>query len=241
MLTEIPPKFRDTSFHILNDTCYEETCIDGVLIGIGDRFMNTKFAIISGSTRQHSQSRKVSDYIQYCLAQHANKITIIDLATDKFPLWCEEVWTQGASWHAGWKSISDKLFEVDALVIVAPEWNGMVPPQLMNFFQLCSNKELFHKPGLIVTVSAGHGGSYPVTELRMSSFKNTKICYLPEHLIIRNVKEVLNDYQTIASEHDQRIKDRLKVNLEILKHYAVAFQYIRDQDAVKNNIYINGM
>ena len=40
-----------------------------------------------------------------------------------------------------------------------------------------------HKPGLIVTVSAGLGGSYPVTELRISSHKNTRLCYIPDHVL----------------------------------------------------------
>ena len=51
------------------------------------------------------------------------------------------------------------------MAVVSPEWNGMVPSMLTNFFLLCSNNELAHKPGLLVGVSSGTGGSYPVAEL----------------------------------------------------------------------------
>ena len=53
--------------------------------------------------------------------------------------------------------------------------------------------QLGHKPALIVTVSSADGGAYPVAELRMSSYKNNRICYLPEHVILRNVERILND------------------------------------------------
>jgi len=64
-----------------------------------------------------------------------------------------------------WGPIAKQLKSSDALVVVAPEWSGMVPPGLKNFFLLCGADVLAHKPGLIVTVSAGLGGSYPVNSL----------------------------------------------------------------------------
>jgi hypothetical protein len=43
---------------------------------------------------------------------------------------------------------------------------------------------------LIIAVSGGAGGgAYPVAELRMSSYKNSRICYLPEHLIVRQRRQ----------------------------------------------------
>ena len=58
-----------------------------------------------------------------------------------------------------------------------------------NIFLLCSNGEFAHKPGLIVSVSSGNGGAYPISELRSSSYKNTHVMWIPENIIIRNVEE----------------------------------------------------
>ena len=73
-------------------------------------------------------------------------------------------------------------------MVIAPEWHGQVPAGLKNFFLICGRAEVGHKPALITTVSSGDGGAYPVAELRMSSYKNNRICYIPEQLIIRNVE-----------------------------------------------------
>ena len=69
----------------------------------------------------------------------------------------------------------------------------MVPAKLKNFLLYCSKDELAHKPALLVSVSAGLGGSYPIAELRISSYKNNRLCYLPENVIIRNIETFLND------------------------------------------------
>jgi len=49
--------------------------------------------------------------------------------------------------------------------------------------------ELGHKPALIVAVSSGDGGAYPVSELRMSSYKNNRLCYIPEQVALKSMRE----------------------------------------------------
>lgn len=202
-----------------------------------------EYVIISSSTRQNSQSKKVADYIANNLAEFTQKenVKIIDFSEEIFPLWDEEIWSNGISWNPVWSDISAKLKKSDAIIIIAPEWNGMAPPQLMNFFQLCSNQELSHKPGLIVSVSSGQGGSYPIAEIRMGSFKNTKICYMPEQIIVRDVKNVLNNVDSPVSENDQYIRERIHNALELLSLYAEAFKDIRRHDLVKTSRYPYGM
>ena len=39
-----------------------------------------------------------------------------------------------------------------------------------NFFLHCNKGELSHKPALLVSISSGNGGSYPISELRSSNF-----------------------------------------------------------------------
>lgn len=202
-----------------------------------------KYLIVSGSSRKNSQSKKVSDYIFKSLAESSliDSIHMIDLAKDMFPLWDETFWNKENEWNSCWSFHSNKIKESDAIIIISPEWNGMVPPHLTNFFQLCTNQEISHKPGLIVSVSSGQGGSYPVAELRSGSFKNTKICYLPEHLIIREVTDVLNDPENSLNDKDKYIRERLHYTLSLLNVYASAFKEIRKSEIITNSNYPYGM
>lgn len=201
-----------------------------------------KYTIISGSTRQKSQSLKVATYIKNILTEDSvNTAFLLDLSQEVLPLWEEDCWEKGTAWNKEWHRISQQLKEADAAVIVCPEWGGMVPPALMNIFQLCNQHELSHKPALIVTVSSGVGGAYPVAELRMASYKNTKICYLPEHVIIRNVNELLNYNQRSSNKEDAYIRDRLTTSLAHLGLYAEAFIKIRNSPLIKEPKHPYGM
>ena len=67
----------------------------------------------------------------------------------------------------------------------------MAPAGLKNFF-LLAGSTLAHKPAMIVGVSSGRGGRYPIAELRSSSYKNTKVVYVPDHLYIDKCEDMLN-------------------------------------------------
>lgn len=119
----------------------------------------------------------------------------------------------------------------------------MVPAGLKNFFLIWTGGgELAHKPALIVTVSVADGGSFPVAELRMSSYKNNRICYLPEHLIIRFVETVFNQDPAKNKASAQEYFDaRLDYCLRMLREYAQAFQQIRASGATSLATYSSGM
>ena len=113
---------------------------------------------------------------------------------------------------------------------------------LKNFFLLFGQNELGHKPALIISVSAGDGGAYPVAELRMSSYKNNRLCYIPEHVIVRHVEKVLNDDE---KENDARsdgyYRQRITWALSILKQYADALKNVRLSGATETDKFKNGM
>lgn len=92
----------------------------------------------------------------------------------------------------------------------------------------------------MIAVSAGQGGSYPIAELRMSSYKNSRICYLPEHVIVRQVQEVLNHHDSV-NENDSMIRNRIEYALKVLLCYAHAFKNISEQEFIRNSAYLNGM
>ena len=203
-----------------------------------------KLTIVSGSHRINSQSEKVSKVILNTiesnnLFDHAD---VFSLAGNPLPLWDQGVWDGEEKWKTLLTPLRKLLSESDAFVIVSPEWHGQVPAGLKNFFLLCSKKELGHKPALIVTVSDGRGGAYPVAELRMSSYKNNRICYIPEHVIVRNVTQVLNDNPDDNDERsDTFYRERLAWTLAVLKEYASAFQQIRASGATESDKFKTGM
>ena len=202
-----------------------------------------KIAIISGSHRENSQSMKVAEHIQRSLENGiCDNAWIFSLAGNPLPLWDQGVWDGEAKWDELLPSIREDLSSSDAFVVISPEYHGQVPAGLKNFFLLFGKNELGHKPAMIVGVSSADGGSYPVAELRMSSYKNSRICYIPEHVIVRNVETVLNE--TPADNNvpaDEYFRERIEWTLNILKQYAVALKQVRDTGVTATDKFGNGM
>ncbi|MDB9869431.1 NAD(P)H-dependent oxidoreductase [Alphaproteobacteria bacterium] len=150
-----------------------------------------KISVISASHRKNSQSKKISELINKDLLNLESDLDIfsLDLADISLPLWSPDKKNGKGVWGETWNSISDNLNKSDGFILIVPEYGGMATPAAKNIFLLCGNGELAHKPGLIVSVSSGNGGAYPIAELRSSSYKNTHIMWIPENVIIRNVEE----------------------------------------------------
>jgi NAD(P)H-dependent FMN reductase len=200
-----------------------------------------RFALLSGSTRTGSQSGKVARFAAARLtARHAGaQVDVIDLATTPVESWHEGLWN-GQPASPVWQATSATLAAADALVVVSPEWNGMAPPALMNVFLMASKGELAHKPALLVAVSAAVGGAYVIAELRVSGAKNTQVVYIPEHVVIRDVKNVLNGPDP-ASEADERVRARLDYGLGLLGAYGVALRGVRGSGLIDRKTFPNGM
>lgn len=204
-----------------------------------------KITIISGSPRHNSQSIKVAHHIEKALLNNQQvaetETYLYSLAGNPLPLWDESIWAGDQQWKDRLAPISQQLTSSDGFVIIAPEYHGQVPAGLKNFFLMWKH-ELSHKPALIVGVSSSDGGSYPVAELRMSSSKNNRICYLPEHLIIRHVESVLNDNPADNNEStDHYFRQRIDWSLAILKQYAIALKQVRDSGVTATDSFGNGM
>ena len=196
-------------------------------------------SIISTSHRINSQSKKIADLLHNTLLNIQSSLDIhsLDLADAKLPLWSPDKKNGKGIWGETWESISDNLNKSDGFILVVPEYGGMATPAAKNFFLLCGNGEMAHKPGLIVSVSSGNGGAYPVAEMRSSSYKNTHIMWIPENIIIRNVEEF------IPGAHGDNIPewldDRIDYVLKLLLAYASNMQPLRE--IVNRKDFGNGM
>lgn len=201
-----------------------------------------KFFILSGSHRAEAQTLKIAKYVQSVLTrEHPGAEThLFSLSGNPLPLWDE---ASGGAPDALWDPISAELQAADALVVVTPEWSGMATPGVKNFLLNCTADEIGHKPGLIVTVSASRGGSYPVAELRMSGYKNNRLAWLPEHLIVQGVEGILNQPDGTAglTKDDAFIRQRARYALKLLAEYAKALGQVRASGVVDHKTYRNGM
>ena len=199
-------------------------------------------AIIAGSHRKDSQSSRVGAYIAKDLAHIDSSATVdtIDLAGNPMPLWDESVWQGDSQLAALWKPCRDKMRKADGFVIISPEWAGMVPPGLKNLLLFAGPKEVGHKPALIVAVSASKGGSYPVNELRISGYKNNRLVYIPEHVLVQDVADVLVG-ETPTSERDAWLRRRIEFADRILLEYAKALAPIRSSGLTEHAEFPYGM
>ena len=203
-----------------------------------------KIGIISGSHRNPSQSEKVARHIEKQLAGKFDDLEpwVFTLADNPIPLWEQSIWDNDPVWDERLADLKQQLSDSDGFVIVSPEWHGQVPAGLKNFFLMFNRFQLGHKPALIVTVSSGDGGAYPVAELRMSSYKNNRICYLPEHVILRNVESILNEDPADNNESaDSYFRERIDWALGILRGYSIALKAMRDNTGIFHDKFGNGM
>lgn len=198
--------------------------------------MSLNIVLVAGSSQADSQSAKVGAFLAQRLQalQLSERPRVIDLGLAPLPLW------PAKDENGLWAEYAALLREADALVVLTPEWHGMASPALKNLFVYAGYRELGHKPALLVGVSSGQGGSYPLSELRASSYKNCRICYLPEQLIVRQVEDVMNGPQS-ASTQDLRIRRRADWALQVLGEYARALRGMNARVEMEDAEFANGM
>lgn len=196
-----------------------------------------KIVVISGSSRIEAQSLRVSKFLRNKLQARDIETEIVDLNSLRIPIVPD--WELESSDKALSEETKHVLAGADGFVCVTPEWSGMAAPAYKNFM-LHVGDSMTHKPALLVGVSDSRGGAYPIAELRMSSYKNTRINYIPEHLIFRNVKE-MNLSDTPANEDEEYIIDRTYYALHVLLDYASALKVMRQNTTLNYKDFPYGM
>lgn len=195
--------------------------------------------LITGSHRPAGNSGRIGRAIEKQIQADGHTTTLIDLATTELPFWDEGMWgVEGLrdKWAVLWQPHAEALQKSDAVVVVTPEYHGMVSSRLKNFLLLCSPAETGHKAGFLVSVSSSAGGAYPVAELRAHGVKNNKLVWSPEHLIVRNADHMFAD--TAPEEHAKAaayLRDRLTFALGVFYQYADALTVMRAKGGQLNS------
>jgi NAD(P)H-dependent FMN reductase len=204
--------------------------------------VSMKIAIICGSQRKKSQTSKVGHYVEQQLVSQGHDTFLLDLGKNPLANFDDTFWSEkNGPLQQAWKPISDELKSCDGLVVLTPDWHGMVPSVLKNFFLYCGVSETANKPGLIVALSASVGGYLPIAELRISSAKNNRICWIPDHIIVRNVKSCCNSPTPSENSDDIYIQARLQHSLNLLLEYAKALGQVRQSNVADYGTYQFGM
>ena len=198
-----------------------------------------KISIISASHRKNSQSKKVSSFLLNSLSNLESELDafVLDLADTALPMWSPEKKDGKGIWGKTWNSISSNFDKSDGFILVVPEYGGMATPAAKNIFLLAGNGEFAHKPGLIISISSGNGGAYPISELRSSSYKNTHLMWIPENIIIRNVEEF--NPGAHGPNIPEWLDNRIDYVLKLFLTYALNMKPIRE--IVNRKDFGNGM
>lgn len=104
-----------------------------------------KYVIISTSHRKESNSLKLSCILKEELIQQEKSadIEILDLAASDLPFWDDRMWEKTSNpLKEKWAPISQMLQTASGFILVIPEWNGMTPAALHNFFLFLLNKRI---------------------------------------------------------------------------------------------------
>lgn len=193
-----------------------------------------QITIISGSHSVDSQSARVADYLRSRLLDLPLgcdvQVGLHDLGAEPLALWQPGI--PGLN-----PQQANMCRSADAYILISPDWHGMATPALKNWFYFLEQAWMEHKPVLLVGVSSGQGGLYPIMDLRAFAFKNFRPCYLPEHLVIRDVRQQLPFEGDIA----QPLGERIDYCLQLLAVYAAGLTQVRAQLPERSAAFAFGM
>lgn len=175
-----------------------------------------KYLVVSGSARPTSQSIRIAAWLERELQKLGDETVVIDLSEAYIPENTDALDDKDSTETHQFQPTRHYLDWCDALIVVSPEWNGMLPGKLVSFMQALKSS-VAHKPGLIVTTSATRGGAYPASILRGFTTKNSHILWIPEQLIVRANKEMLHDDS--EEKDDLYVQGRARYCLESLRRY----------------------
>ena len=115
-----------------------------------------KIEIISGSPRFNSLTRRVAIHLKAWLQQNTeHEVRIINVKDYNLPP-VQNVFISIDKTPEEFRSLSERMFDADAFILVSPEYNGSYSPAMKNLLDHFPKQH--HKPFGIVTASPGAMG-----------------------------------------------------------------------------------
>lgn len=185
--------------------------------------------------RAQSQSLKVANWLSAQAIRDDCESTVLDLHEFKLPLFDD-----GETPAENLPALLSMLAKADAYIFVSPEWNGMMSHGLINMLHYAKN-ELAYKPVMLVGVSAGRGGTYPIDQMRLMGHKNRHYILSPENLIVSGVESAFNDSDMSDQAPDYVLKSRAKYSISVLVELAKHLQNVRESGIIDLQKFSNGV
>lgn len=194
-----------------------------------------KTLVISASMRGQSQSLKVANWLAERSKLLGFEARVLDLHEFRLPLF-----DNGETIAPKKEELAQLLDKHDGYIFVSPEWNGMMSHGLINMLHYVG-QEMAYKPVMLVGVSAGRGGTYPVDQMRLLGQKNRHYVISPEALIVSEVEQAFNDQNVEESAPDYQLKTRAEYALKILDQMSASLQLVRDSGVIDLKTFRNGV
>ena len=194
--------------------------------------------LVSSSQRENSKSIQVAKYLQTNILHHMESVDTAILDLSLYPSLLDHYGTcrgDSALLAKDKDQVLSQLYACDAVVFIAPEWGGMLPPALVNLLLLsasgsASGLPLGHKPAFAIGISASAGGSNPISLLKGYAAKNSHLTWLPLHAIIQNVEGFLeHEWAPSMDNRFSQVQSRLLVGLKSLAIYSSRLAAVREE------------
>lgn len=186
-----------------------------------------KYLIVSGSARPNSQAIRIAAWLERQFSD-ADETVVLDLSQAYVPFDTSALWDKESEASREFAPTRHYLEWCDALIVVSPEWHGMTPGKLISFFQAAAEGLVVaHKPGLIIGESNLRGGAFPEAMIRGFSSKNSRIMWIPEHLLVRFNESKFKDEP--ETKDDKRIQERARYCVDLLKRYTEVLAPARER------------
>ncbi|WP_048147768.1 NADPH-dependent FMN reductase [Palaeococcus ferrophilus] len=175
-----------------------------------------KVKTILGTAREGRKSERVARYLTKKASELGWEAELIDVKD--YPLCYTHRWKITPEMER----YRAKIFEADALIIVAPEYNGSYPGELKILLDTIFD-EYEALPVEIVAVSSVTGGVRLLQELRLAAV-NYRMLPVGQVLFYK-VDELFEGDEL----RDKKYKERVERLLKTLEKYARALKPIRDE------------
>jgi len=186
-----------------------------------------KYLIVSGSARPNSQAIRIASWINQQFSSD-DEVELLDLSEAYIPEDTSALWDASSEATAQFASTKHSLEWCDALIVISPEWHGMTPGKLISFLQAAAEgRVVAHKPGLIIGESDSRGGAFPEAMIRGFASKNSRILWIPDHLLIRFNHDMFKINP--ETDDDRYIQSRVRYCLSLLRHYTEVLAPVRTQ------------
>ena len=147
-------------------------------------------ALISGTNRPDSNTRKVTRHIEEIYAALKVPHQVLDLA--KMPI---EIFLPSSYGEkpAGFRPFTEAVLQASGLVVVTPEYNGSVPGVLKYFIDMLKFPESFErKPVCFVGLAAGVWGALRPVEQLQQIFGYRNAFIFPQRVFLPGVNGLLD-------------------------------------------------